>query len=106
MSISTDLTVRERMSPHSCSDFLVTRLAKEWFWLTSAKALIHCVIDFRSMTLQQYGVILVKTLTSIIIHYRFMRGSRQLRWGSRPRGYKTFFMLNSADHEIYPAHKC
>ena len=21
---------------------------------------------------------------------------------SRPRGYKTFFMLNSAEHEIYP----
>ena len=24
----------------------------------------------------------------------------------RLRGYKTFFMLNSADQEIYPAHKC
>ena len=23
-----------------------------------------------------------------------------------PRGYKTFFVLNSADHEIYLAHKC
>ena len=23
-----------------------------------------------------------------------------------PRGYKTFFMLNSAEHEIYPAHEC
>ena len=23
-----------------------------------------------------------------------------------PRGYKTFFMLNSAEHEIYSAHKC
>ena len=22
------------------------------------------------------------------------------------QGYKTFFMLNSAEHEIYPAHKC
>ena len=22
------------------------------------------------------------------------------------RGYKTLFMLNSAEHEIYPAHKC
>ena len=22
-----------------------------------------------------------------------------------PRGYKTFFMLNSAEHNIYPAHK-
>ena len=25
---------------------------------------------------------------------------------TRPRGYKTFSMLNSAEHEIYPAHKC
>ena len=23
-----------------------------------------------------------------------------------PRGYKTFFVLNSAEHEIYPAQKC
>ena len=25
---------------------------------------------------------------------------------SRSRGYKTFYMLNSAEHDIYPAHKC
>ena len=25
---------------------------------------------------------------------------------TRPLGYKTFFMLNSAEHKIYPAHKC
>ena len=25
---------------------------------------------------------------------------------SRPRGYKTFFMLNSTEHEIFPAHTC
>ena len=24
----------------------------------------------------------------------------------RARCYETFFMLNSAEHEIYPAHKC
>ena len=24
---------------------------------------------------------------------------------SRPRGYKTFFMLNSVEHEIFNAHK-
>ena len=23
-----------------------------------------------------------------------------------PRGYKTFFMLNSTGHEIFPSHKC
>ena len=25
---------------------------------------------------------------------------------TRPRGYKAFSMLNSAEQEIYPAHKC
>ena len=25
---------------------------------------------------------------------------------TRSRGYKTFFILNSAEHEMYPAHKC
>ena len=25
---------------------------------------------------------------------------------SQARGYKAFFMLNSAEHEVYPAHKC
>ena len=25
---------------------------------------------------------------------------------TRPEGYKTFFMLNSAEHENFPAHKC
>ena len=25
---------------------------------------------------------------------------------SGPGGYKTFFILNSAEQEIYPAHKC
>ena len=30
---------------------------------------------------------------------------RQIPWNqTRPRGYKTFFILNSAEHEIYPAH--
>ena len=25
---------------------------------------------------------------------------------TRARGYKTFFMLNSTEHENFPAHKC
>ena len=33
-----------------------------------------------------------------------MKGPKfMLNW---PRGYKTFFMLNSTEHEIFPAHKC
>ena len=30
-------------------------------------------------------------------------GNVYIAW---PRGYKTFSMLNSAEHEFYPAHKC
>ena len=30
-------------------------------------------------------------------------GKDILAWS---RGYKTFFMLNSTEHEIFPAHKC
>ena len=29
--------------------------------------------------------------------------SREANW---PRGYKTFLMLTSAEHEVFPAHKC
>ena len=29
-----------------------------------------------------------------------------LKEASRPRGYKTFSMLNLAEHDIFPAHKC
>ena len=32
-------------------------------------------------------------------------GLRTINNSSRAQGYKTFFMLNSAEHEIYPAHK-
>ena len=27
-------------------------------------------------------------------------------YSARPRCYKTFFMLNSTEHEIFPPHKC
>ena len=30
-------------------------------------------------------------------------GAISVNW---PRGYKTFFMLNSTEHENFPAHKC
>ena len=34
---------------------------------------------------------------------RLRGGANMETW---PRGYKTFFILNSAEHEIYPANKC
>ena len=31
------------------------------------------------------------------------KGGSYKNW---PRGYKTFFMLNSAEHGFFPVHKC
>ena len=28
------------------------------------------------------------------------------QYTTRPRAYNTFFMFNSTEHEIFPAHKC
>ena len=39
------------------------------------------------------------------MHLFLQCGSYQISY-SGPQGYKTFFMLNSNEHEIYPAHKC
>ena len=35
-----------------------------------------------------------------------IRTSRLSDMKPGPQGYKTFSMLNTAEHEIYPAHKC
>ena len=31
---------------------------------------------------------------------------QRIGWMPRPRGSKTFFMLYSIEHKIFPAHKC
>ena len=45
--------------------------------------------------------------TKYVIRLRECAGKFESSLGehARPRGYKTFFMLNSAEHEIYPANK-
>ena len=45
---------------------------------------------------------LMKILKITVSVYRFPLNA-ELIW---PQGFKTFFILNSADYEIYPAHKC
>ena len=35
-----------------------------------------------------------------------LKGKNFLLEETRPQGYKTFFMLNSTEHEFFPAHKC
>ena len=36
-------------------------------------------------------------------HRKATKDTAQHAW---PRDYKSFFMLNSTEHEIFPAHKC
>ena len=42
------------------------------------------------------------------LNINFSNTQRQITPGSeiRPRGYKTFFKLSSAEHEISTAHRC
>ena len=44
-------------------------------------------------------------LADLRVCFIFLRGGN-ISFNIRPRGYKTFFMLNSIEHEIFPAHKC
>ena len=57
--------------------------------------------------------LIVKRLAYIhtYIHTYNERVSRKTKYSlaisdTWPRGYKTFFMLNSTEHEIFPAHQC
>ena len=40
-----------------------------------------------------------------INQYKCLLKSNQVEGRTRPRGFKTFFMLNSIEHEISTAHK-
>ena len=42
----------------------------------------------------------------ILVLNSYMISSAPEKGITRPRGYKTFSMLNSTEHEIFPAHKC
>ena len=46
----------------------------------------------------------VKSPTKLEVTSRLLE--RKALNQTNKRGYKTQFMLNSAEHEIYPAHKC
>ena len=35
-----------------------------------------------------------------------IKGAALSLFKTKPRGYKTFFMLNSTEHEVLPAYKC
>ena len=45
-------------------------------------------------------------LLKIPIHLNHIQLSNSNEWIARPRGFKTFFMLNSAEYEFFSAHNC
>ena len=58
---------------------------------------IHCLLRLSLIILRRFTVILNGTAVwHLIQNYG--------RAGTRPRGYKTFFILNSSEYEIFPAH--
>ena len=86
------------------------------------KLVVYYILDY-------FGILFILDINSVLIEFilllvaAFTFNSFSLRLASnnlflpffsfelktklnRPRGYKTFFMLNSIEHEIFPAHKC
>ena len=60
--------------------------------------------DRMSLTLSKLGTICFHSCaSSVLFVLRLVLPSGHTFW---PQGYKTFFMLNSVVHEIFPAHKC
>ena len=45
-------------------------------------------------------------VNSDILEGEILRLKEQMECKFSPKGYKTIIMLNSAEPEIYPAHKC
>ena len=50
-------------------------------------------------------IVELRSRAGSVIAFTWFDNYRYLYHISKPRSYKTCFMLNSADHEIYPAHK-
>ena len=50
--------------------------------------------------------IIVRKQSIIALYFEYENELKLYKFEARLRGYKTFFILNSAEHEIYLAHKC
>ena len=62
-----------------------------------------------SMLIMLIGMVMISMLIMMIGMAMIVLNSDvtgSITYDTRPRGYKTFFMLNSVEHEIFPAHKC
>ena len=65
---------------------------------------VHIKVDHRNLpVITDLKITRISKLRSLISEYLLNMASCKKQTG--PRGYKTFFMLNSAEHEICPANK-
>ena len=83
------------VSPGSSTQLLVVLYSQVYSNLMSRK---NTQCKYSSGIVQLYG-----------LWVGFLRAYVEYELASveiRPRGYKTFFVLNSVEHEIFPAHKC
>ena len=69
------------------------------------KFIAYIYIRF-SQNLDENSYISAITEAGKHLHGVFLLIAGQRRRPVRARGYKTFFMLNSIEHEIFPADKC
>ena len=64
--------------------------------------------DYRGL-LQALLLLLPASIITPCTMFQYAEAQRPITQAyikTRPRGYKFFFMLNSTEHEIIPAHKC
>ena len=64
----------------------------------------HCLLFTLLCVCRTYAVYI--TGLFLFQHNAKHHGNSYKTRRTRPRGYKTFFMLNSVKHENFPAHKC
>ena len=79
--------------------FKAISLVTNWI-TTDENAQVHgikLIFDCTNLTMQHATTMFGPENASKLLNYYEVR--------SRPRGYKTFFMLNSTEHEISTAHK-
>ena len=69
----------------------------------------HRSWQFNKHLMQHVEMPIIKFKSSLTLRRHYSSGPRSTTFERKKRGpevIKLFFILNSAEHEIYPAHKC
>ena len=72
---------------------------------------MHRSLQFIKHLMQHVEISILKFKSSLTLRRHYSSGPRSTTFEPRrkktgPEVIKLFFILNSAEHEIYPAHKC